>query len=150
MIKEDKVIGWSMPFTPIIALFSVACWFYFLLEITNLVGFMINLGHLVPMLTQIPHIYVPHGVDHPGNGKWLTDMIFEKIPVPQEMQPLVISIITLSFFAFPHSFFARQPTKRILGEASPGEISASRSIYVFQATTALFLIMYCWQPLLPN
>ena len=106
-----------MPFTPIIAVFSLASWFYFLIEITNLIGFMINLGQLVPMLTKLP-IYVPLGIDHPGEGKWLTDKIFEKIPVPQEMQPLVISFILLSFFALPHSFFARGSVKKMLGEAS--------------------------------
>ena len=150
MTETKKVSGWSMPFTPMIALFSLTTWFYFLTEFINAIGFVINLGYQVPMLKQIPYIYVPLGIDHPGAGKWLTDKIFDQVPVAEELQPLVISLILLSFFALPHSFFAREPIKRILGEASPGEISVYRSIYVFQATTALFLIQYCWQPLVPN
>ena len=107
MTSENKVSGWSMPFTPIIALFSLATWFYFLLEFVSAIGFVINLGHQIPTLTQIPHIYVSQGIDYPGGGKWLTDKIFEKIPVAKEMEPLFIALMLLSFFALPHSFFAR-------------------------------------------
>lgn len=94
--------------------------------------------------------FIPLGIDHPPPGKWITDILFEKIPVDANFQSIATAILLLGFFAIPHSTFARVPVKAILGEASSGEISAYRSIFVLQATIALSLIMHCWQPIYPD
>ena len=143
MQESKKIPGWSGPCAAIIAVFGLTVWIYFLYVFVSAILFVVNLGSVIPELTQTP-LWISKGIDYPNPGKSIADELFKIIPVQDNLQAYVTNIVTLSFFAIPHSFFARGPVKRILGEASMGEISAYRSIYVLQATIALHLLQYCW------
>ena len=143
MQESKKIQGWSGPCAAIVAVFGLTVWIYFLYVFVSAILFVVNLGSIIPELTQTP-LWLSEGIDYPNPGKSISDEIFKIIPCQDNLQAYVINIATLSFFAIPHSFFARGPVKKILGEASMGEISAYRSIYVLQATIALHLLQYCW------
>ena len=143
MQESKKIQGWSGPCAAIVAVFGLTVWIYFLYVFVSAILFVVNLGSIIPELTQTP-LWLSKGIDYPNPGKSISDEIFKIIPCQDNLQAYVINIATLSFFAIPHSFFARGPVKKILGEASMGEISAYRSIYVLQATIALHLLQYCW------
>ena len=143
MQESKKIPGWSGPIAAIVAVFGLTVWIYFLYVFVSAILFVVNLGSIIPELTQTP-LWLSKGIDYPNPGKALADEFFKIIPCQDNLQPYVTNVVTLSFFAIPHSFFARGPIKRILGEASMGEISAYRSIYVLQATIALHLLQYCW------